>query len=111
VAEGEPAERDAGGVVSELAAFCGRAWEWGCGVKFIKFYRVVQYGVTREYVHPDCAGDAGIIRGLTGQKTIDGRIRELLRDLFCGGLEWREVLAPRAGDTREPLVRAMEGAS
>lgn len=62
--------------------------------KTIKFYRVKQYGVWREYVHPDCAGDSVSIFRLTGQKTINSVVREALRDLFCGALQWQEVVAP-----------------
>jgi len=62
--------------------------------KIIKFYRKIQYGQTREFVHPDCAGDAKIISQLTGQRTIDGRIRELIRDLTGRWVEFEEVIAP-----------------
>jgi hypothetical protein len=64
----------------------------------IKWYRVSQYDVVREFVHPDCAGDRGIIQGLTGQKTIDSRIRELVRDLTRGAVLWQEVVAPQVGE-------------
>lgn len=67
-------------------------------MKTIKYYRTNQWGVEREFVHPDSAGDAQIIQRLTGKKTIDGTTRELFRDLFGGhgpaGLEWKEVVAP-----------------
>lgn len=59
--------------------------------KEIRFYRVRQWGTDREYVlNP---ADAGIIQQLTGQKTINGRVRELLRDLTAGSIVWREVQA------------------
>lgn len=62
--------------------------------KVIKWYRVSQWGVNREFVHPDCSADASIIQQLTGQKTIDGRIRELIRDLTGCKIDFQEVLAP-----------------
>lgn len=58
-------------------------------MKTIQFYRVSQWGQTREYILDPA--DAKIVTGLTGQKTIDGRIRELLRDLTGGTISWREV--------------------
>ena len=63
-------------------------------MKQIKYYRKEQYGVEREFVHPENAGDGQIIRQLTGQKTIDGRIRELVRDLTGGLIHFVETLAP-----------------
>jgi hypothetical protein len=60
----------------------------------IRWYRKNQYGVTREFVHPACEGDAKVLSMLTGQKTIDGRIRELVRDLTRGGVTFEEVIAP-----------------
>jgi hypothetical protein len=62
--------------------------------KTIRWYRKIQYGTEREFVHPDCAGDAQLIRQLTGQKTIDGRIRELIRDLTACAVEFQDVLCP-----------------
>lgn len=62
--------------------------------KIIKFYRTRQYGTDREFIHPACEADAGIIRQLTGQRTIDGRIRELIRDLTGGLIAFEEVVAP-----------------
>jgi len=62
--------------------------------KIIKFYRKVQYGTEREFVHHANAADASIIRQLTGQRTIDGRIRELIRDLTAGCISFEEVIAP-----------------
>jgi hypothetical protein len=62
--------------------------------KIIQFYRKIQYGIEREYIHPCCEGDAAIIRALTGKATIDGRIRELIRDLTAGAVSFQEVIAP-----------------
>ena len=62
--------------------------------KLIKFYRKSVYGKTMEFVHPDCEGDAKIILQLTGRLTIDGVVRELIRDLTGGQVTFEEVLAP-----------------
>jgi hypothetical protein len=63
-------------------------------MKQIKYYRTVQYGLTREFVHPDCQGDRDILFRLTGQRTISGVTRELIRDLTGGMVNFIEVLAP-----------------
>jgi len=60
--------------------------------KTIQFFAKNQYGQRREYVVNEC--DAKIIQQLTGQKTIDGRIRELLRDLTSGFISFQEAIAP-----------------
>ena len=60
--------------------------------KTIQFYRKNVYGKTFEYIKNN--GDANIIQGLTQQKTIDGKIRELLRDLTNGYIQFEEVIAP-----------------
>lgn len=60
----------------------------------IKWYRLSQFGNVREFVHPSSEGDAKIIRQLTGQKTITGVVRELVRDLTRGAVQWQEVVAP-----------------
>ena len=60
--------------------------------KVILFYRKTVYGNTLEYVAD--AGDAKVIEGLTRQKTIDGRIRELIRDLTGGMVGFREIPMP-----------------
>jgi hypothetical protein len=60
----------------------------------IKWYRKNQWGQVREFIHPDCQSDAKIIGQLTGQKTITGPIRELVRDLSRGYVTWQEVIAP-----------------
>lgn len=62
--------------------------------KEIQYYRVMQYGCEREFIHPANKGEAKLIQQLTGQKTIDGRVRELLRDLTGSGIVWKEVVAP-----------------
>jgi len=60
----------------------------------IKYYRTVQYGQEREFVHPDSEGSGKIISQLTGQKSINGIIRELIRDLTAGFVSFQEVIAP-----------------
>ena len=60
----------------------------------IKWYRTSQWGQVREFVHPESNADAAIIRQLTGQKTINGVVRELVRDLSRGYISWAEVMAP-----------------
>ena len=62
--------------------------------KIIKFYRKNNYGVTVEYIHPESAADQKIIQQLTGKKTICATVRELLRDLSAGQIEFSEVIAP-----------------
>lgn len=61
-------------------------------MKRIKFYRKSVYGKTLEYVLDK--GDARVIAQLTGKVTIDGVIRELLRDVSGGAIVWEEVVAP-----------------
>ncbi|HEV7924442.1 MAG TPA: hypothetical protein VGR14_03760 [Verrucomicrobiae bacterium] len=63
-------------------------------IKIIHFYRKVQFGVEREFVHPDCEPDAKIIRQLTGQKTITPAVRELIRDLTASAVDFLESIAP-----------------
>ena len=60
--------------------------------KIIKFYVEKQYGVVREYIHPDNAGDAKILAQLTGQKTVNPVIRELVRDLTGGQVTFVQTL-------------------
>lgn len=60
--------------------------------KTIKYFVKNQYGIDREFIHPDNAGDAAIIRQLTGQKTLTGVIRELIRDLTGGQVNFEQVL-------------------
>ncbi len=59
--------------------------------KTIEFFVRETYGVRREYVKDPTT--AAIIAGLTGQKTIDGRIRELIRDLTAGQVSFVQVLS------------------
>lgn len=68
-------------------------------MKTIKFYKTNQFGNLREFIHPDSQNEAGIIAKLTGQKTINVAIRELLRDLTTDaqgnrGIEFQQVIAP-----------------
>ena len=59
-------------------------------MKKIIQYRVREvYGQPLEYVVNE--GDAKIIQELTGKKTITGVMRELLRDLTSGGIEFERV--------------------
>ncbi len=60
--------------------------------KTIQFYRKNVYGVTLEYIYNPI--DAQIIFQLTKQKTINGAIRELLRDLTGGYIQFEEIIAP-----------------
>lgn len=69
--------------------------------KVIRYYRKSQYGTEREFIHPTDAGDAQIVRQLTGRATIDSVTRELLRDLTGGYIEFREELAPYVPDAQE----------
>ena len=61
-------------------------------MKTIKFYRKNVWGKNVEYVLDQ--GDAQIIKQLTGQITINSVIRELLRDISAGLIQWEEVIAP-----------------
>ena len=59
-------------------------------MKKIIQYRVREvYGQPLEYVVNE--GDAKIIQELTGKKTVTGVMRELLRDLTSGGIEFERV--------------------
>lgn len=60
--------------------------------KIIQFYRKNVYGKTLEYIKEQ--SDADAIRGLTQQRTVDSRIRELLRDLTNGYIKFEEVTLP-----------------
>lgn len=60
--------------------------------KLILYYRKTVYGNNLEYVAD--RGDAQIIQQLTGKRTIDGRVRELLRDLSAGAINFREIPMP-----------------
>jgi hypothetical protein len=68
--------------------------------KIIKFYRKNQYGVEREFVHPDNMIDAQFICVLTGKNTINKTIRERIKWISTpeNGLktiEFQEVIAPQ----------------
>jgi len=65
--------------------------------KLIKYYRISQYGVTREFIHPDNNGEKAIIRQLTGQKTINSVVRELIRNLTGGTIQFTEIIQPLIG--------------
>ncbi len=60
--------------------------------KVIQYYRKNVFGNTLEYVVDK--GDAQIIQRLTGQKTINSVVRELIRDLTGSRVEFQEVIAP-----------------
>lgn len=60
--------------------------------KVIKFYVRENYGTVREYIHPENAADGKIISQLTGKKTVDPVIRELVRDLTGGTVSFQQVL-------------------
>ena len=56
----------------------------------IEYYGKHVYGKELEYV---CnKSDADMIKQLTGQKTIDSRIRELIHDLSRGSVSFKKVL-------------------
>ena len=57
--------------------------------KVIYYYKREVWGRTLEYIVDQ--GDAKIIQGLTGQKTVDSRIRELIRDLTNGMVSFNLV--------------------
>jgi len=59
----------------------------------IEYYSVRQYGTDRDYVS-NCS-DAQIISQLTGQKTIDSTIRELIHDLSRGIISFKQTLPPQ----------------
>lgn len=61
-------------------------------MKVIKYYIREQYGCAREFIHPDNAGDAKILSQLTGQKTVNSVIRELVRDLTGGQVTFVQTL-------------------
>ena len=59
-------------------------------MKKIIQYRVREvYGQPLEYIVNE--GDAKIIQELTGKKTVTGVVRELLRDLTSGGIQFERV--------------------
>ncbi len=60
--------------------------------KIIKFYVREVYGKPLEYVADE--RDAKLLWQLTGQKTINSVIRELIRDLSNGQIVFEQVLKP-----------------
>lgn len=61
--------------------------------KTILYYRKDVYGNTLEYVADK--GDASILQQLTGKLTINGQVRELIRDLSGGLINFQEVTMPK----------------
>jgi hypothetical protein len=64
-------------------------------MKTIKYFVKSQYGQDREFVHPENEKEGQAIAGLTGQKTLTPRIRELICSL-APEIKFEEVLAPRS---------------
>lgn len=62
--------------------------------QIIRYYRTRNYGVEVEYVHPADSDEAAIIQRLTGKKTITPTIRELLRDLTGGYIQFQQEIQP-----------------
>lgn len=60
--------------------------------KNIKYYTKDVYGIRLEYIANK--DDAKIIQQLTGKKTVDGRIRELIRDLTGGSVSFTLIPQP-----------------
>lgn len=58
----------------------------------IEYFVRESYGRKLEHIVDDA--QRRIVQNLTRQKTIDGVIRELLRDLTGGAIIWKQVLAP-----------------
>lgn len=61
-------------------------------MKTIEYYVQKVYGNPLEYVSNK--GDADVIRQLTGKLTINPQIRELIRDLSGGLVEFKQILPP-----------------
>jgi hypothetical protein len=64
-------------------------------MKTIKYFRLSQYGHNREFIHPDHSADAAILLRLTGKRTIDNTIRELVTGLTDGHITFEETIAPK----------------
>jgi hypothetical protein len=62
--------------------------------KIIKYYRKSNYGVEREFIHPDNKTEATQIQFLTGKKTIDENVRLQILRLSNSTIDFEEVLAP-----------------
>jgi hypothetical protein len=58
--------------------------------KTIKFYTHKGF----EFIHPECRGDAMILAQLTGKTHINSVVRELIRDLTEGQIQWIESPRP-----------------
>jgi hypothetical protein len=58
----------------------------------IPYYVKDVYGNRMEYIASK--SDAAIIQQLTGKKTVDGRVRELIRDLTGGQVNFTLVPQP-----------------
>ena len=58
----------------------------------IEYYIQHIYGVAREkFANKD---QENLFQRLTGRKTLDSVSRELLRDLTCGAVDFKQVLPP-----------------
>lgn len=63
-------------------------------MKIIKYYRKNIYGKTLEYVAKENDADAFLIKGLTGQSTINPNIRILITELSGKNVQFQEIIAP-----------------
>lgn len=63
-------------------------------MKIIKFYRKNQYGIEREYIHPDFEVEKIQIGKLTRQTTISRQIRDAIEILSSNSIKFEEVIAP-----------------
>ncbi len=61
-------------------------------MKTIEYYVREVYGNRLEYVNNE--GDADVIRQLTGKRTVNGKVRELIRDLSGGLVDFKQILPP-----------------
>ena len=64
------------------------------GFNYEKANQVLQNFELQKLIHPDNKADGEIIRQLTGQKELNGVIRELIRDLTGGQIQFVETVAP-----------------
>lgn len=63
--------------------------------KIIKYYVKSQYGQNREYIHSDHKADAESIGILTGQKTLNSKIRDEIEKLTDNSILFQEVIGPK----------------
>jgi hypothetical protein len=63
-------------------------------MKKILYYRKTQYGVEREFVHPDWEKERQSIAWLTGQKTINEGVRAHVSSLTGGLVTFEETTMP-----------------